>query len=147
MRSQLRERSRILTFTDVTPCVHSNPIKLSPIQFSDTNLPFIKLLPGVYICTAPFVDYNAPQVLELNQLSILPFAVQRHRIWSPWRIFWNFLSVIISTGGTHFVYNQLRLIIIICINWILPHCTEIVFTKACYWNTKPLQSGLLVMFL
>ena len=60
MRSQLGERSSILTFTDVTPCVHSNPIKLSPIQFSDTNLPFIKLLPGVNICTAPVADYSHP---------------------------------------------------------------------------------------
>jgi len=87
MRSQLGERNRILTFTDVTPCVHSNPIKLSPIQFSDTNLPFIKLLPGVYIFIASVVDYNPPQVLELMQLSSLTFIVQRHRICSPWRIF------------------------------------------------------------
>ena len=87
MRSQLGERSRILTFTDVTPCVHSNPIKLSPIQFSDTNFPFIKLLPGVYICTAPVADYSSPQVLELTQLSSLPRTVQSHRICSPWRIF------------------------------------------------------------
>jgi hypothetical protein len=119
MRSKLEERSRILTFTDVTPRVHSNPIKLSAIQFSDTNLPFIKLLPGVYICTAPVVDYNSAQVLELTQLSNLHFTVQRHRIWSPWRTFWNFLSAIISRCGTHFVYNQLHLVTITCINWFL----------------------------
>ena len=87
MRSQLGERSRILTFTDVTPCVHSNPIKLSPIQFSDTNLPFIKVLPGLYNCAGPVVDYSSPQVLELTQLSSLPCIVQFYHICSPWRIF------------------------------------------------------------
>ena len=108
MWSQLGERSKILTFTDVTPCVHSNPIKLSPIQFSDTNLPFIKLLSEVYICTAPVADYNPPpnprQLLELTQLSSHPCTMQRHRICSPWIIFWK-----VSVCNYFHVWHPFRL--------------------------------------